>query len=100
MLVITDSLQHEAYLLPWHDYLFLNHVHHVHAYPWVKARLSAAAVAETAREQQGASGNFPGPAPVVARAGFVHPLQLARAARDGAAAVGPAARPPRLQPYV
>ena len=58
-----------------------------------QARLSATAVADMAREQQGASGNFPGPAPVVARAGFVHPLQLARAARDGAAAVGPAARP-------
>lgn len=60
---------------------------YANVYPWVKARLSAAAVADTAREQQSASGNFPGPAPVVARAAFVHPLQLARAARDGAAAV-------------
>lgn len=50
-------------------------------------RLSATAVADTVREQQSDLGNFPGPLPVVVRADFVHPLQLARAARDGAQAV-------------
>ena len=49
--------------------------------------LSSDALSITAKEQQSAKGNFPGPLPVIVRGDIMHELQLIKAVKDGARGV-------------